>query len=606
MCQLRELRLKGTVSVFMDIFDVLELLCGLALFLYGMNVMGDALKKSAGKSLKNILGKLTSSQFKGFLLGLGVTIVMQSSSTTTVMVVGFVNSGAMTLTQSIGVIMGANLGATVTSWLTGLSGIGEAGEAASTFIQWLKPSSWMPILALIGIFYIMFAKKDLKKNIGGILLGFSVLMVGMDLMSGSVVGLREIPEFQSVFTMFTNPILGILVGLIITAVIQSSSASIGILQTLSTTGAITYGAAIPIIFGQNIGTCATAILSSTGANKNGKRAALAHLYFNIIGAAFWICIYCITNAIFKFSFVNETINMWGIATVNSVFKLLCVILMAPFTKQLEKLAYISVRETKDDDDKINVLDERLIATPTVAVDSAKAATGKMAEISCDALLLSLGLLFDYNEKTAETVRSYENKADIYEDMIGSYLVKLSARDMSIQDSHEITKLLHSIGDFERISDHAVNILESAEEIRDKKLEFSDEAKRELRILSGAVNEIVELAKDSFILNDVMKASRVEPLEEVVDSLKDQIKLQHILRLQKSECSMEHGFVLADILNNLERVSDHCSNIAGCVIEISKHDSLSMHSYLSSVRAGGDAFDRVNKEYARKYSLGKSE
>ncbi len=590
----------------MDVFDILQLLCGVALFLYGMNVMGDALKKSAGKSLKNILGRLTSSKFKGFLLGLAVTVVMQSSSTTTVMVVGFVNSGTMTLAQSISVIIGANFGATITPWLTGLSGIGEAGETASTFIEWLKPSSWMPILAVIGICLVMFSGKDRKKNIGAILLGFSVLMVGMDLMSASVSGLKSAPWFQSVFTMFENPILGILVGFVITAIIQSSSASIGILQSLSTTGVITYGAAIPIIFGQNIGTCATAMISSAGANKNAKRAALAHLYFNIIGAVFWVSAYSLFDWIFKFEFVNSTIDMWGIAAVNTIFKLLCVLLMMPFSKQLEKLAYVSVRDKKGDENKINILDERLLETPTVAVDAARNATCEMAEISCKALLLSLGTLSEYNEKSAETIRAYEDKADVYEDMVGSYLVKLSARDMSVQDSHEITKLLHIIGDFERISDHAVNILESAEEMREKKLVFSDEAKRELRVLSGAINEIVELARDSFLLNDVMKASRVEPLEEVVDSLKDQIKLQHVLRLQKSECSIEHGFVLADILNNLERVSDHCSNIAGCVIEISKHDSLAMHSYLNSVRSGEEAFDRVNKEYARKYSLNEAE
>ena len=589
----------------MGIFDILYLLLGLALFLYGMNVMGDALKKSAGKSLKTILGTLTSSPLKGFMLGLLVTMVIQSSSATTVMVVGFVNSATMTLTQAIGVIMGANVGTAVTAWITGLSGLGEGGEAASAFLKWLKPDSWMPILAVIGIGFTMFAKKERKKDVGVILLGFAVLMTGMSIMSDSVAVLKTNEEFKQILTMFENPILGILAGLVLTAIVQSSSASVGILQSLTTTGAITYGAAIPIVMGQNIGTCVTALISCIGASKNAKRAALAHLYFNVIGVLFWMSAYSILYAIFKFAFADWVIDMWGVAAVHTIFKILSVILIAPFSKQLEKLATISVKDSKEEE-HLPMLEERLLSTPTIAVESAKAASCQMAVVSCEALLLSLKSFTEYSDDLAAQIRAAEDKADIYEDMIGSYLIQLSSKDMSSRDSHEITKLLHIIGDFERISDHAVNILESAEEMRDKKLEFSNEAKHELSVLSAAIQEVVELAQTSFTKDELMKAARVEPLEEVVDYLKDQIKLQHILRLQKSECSIEHGFVLADILNNMERVADHCSNIAGCVIEISKHDSLSMHSYLSSVRAGGEEFDQMHREYMKKYTLKKNE
>jgi len=590
----------------MTLFDVLQLLCGLALFLYGMNVMGDALKKSAGKSLKTILGTLTSSPMKGFLLGLGVTIVIQSSSATTVMVVGFVNSATMTLTQAIGVIMGANVGTAITAWLTALNGLGgEGGQELVGIVSWLKPDAWMPILAVIGIALTMFAKKERKKDIGVILLGFAVLMTGMDVMSSSVAGLKSSEAFKSILTMFENPILGILAGLILTAIVQSSSASVGILQSLTVTGAITYGAAIPIVMGQNIGTCVTALLSCLGASKNAKRAALAHLYFNIIGVIFWMSAYSIADIFINFAFADMAIDMWGVALVHTIFKMLSVILIMPFSKQLEKLATISVKDSKEDE-QLPILDDRLLDTPAVAVESAKNAAIQMALLSCEALRLSLKSFTEYDDKLAAQIRAGEDKADIYEDMIGSYLIKLSARDMNERDSHEITKLLHIIGDFERISDHAVDLLCSAEEMRDKKLEFSNEAKHELKVMSGAIDEIVLLAQSAFTENELMNAARVEPLEEVVDYLKDQIKLQHVLRLQKSECTIEHGFVLADILNALERVSDHCSNIAGCVIEISQHDSLSMHSYLSSVRAGGEEFDQMNREYMKKYTLKKTE
>lgn len=586
----------------MNVFDILTLVCGLALFLYGMDVMGNALKKSAGRKLKTILGNLTSNQFKGFLLGLAVTAVIQSSSATTVMVVGFVNSGTMTLTQAIGVIMGANVGTAVTSWLTGMSGIG-AGENVSNLLQWLKPDSWMPIVALVGICLLMFSKKDRKKDVGTILLGFAVLMTGMDIMSGAVSGLKNSPEFASILTMFENPILGVLAGTILTAIVQSSSASVGILQSLTTTGAISYGMAIPIIMGQNIGTCVTALISSFGASKNGKRAALAHLYFNIIGVVVWLSLFYLFDWIFGFAFVDTPIDMWGVAGVHTIFKLLSVLLMAPFTKQLEKLATISVRgDDKKGDEFTNMLDDRLLDTPSVAIERSREVAGQMAKVSREALVKSISMFEIYDEKTANEIRALEDKADIYEDILGSYLVKLSSKSMTEVDSHEVTKLLHMIGDFERISDHAVNLLESAEEMKDKNISFSDEAKRQLDCLYGAVTEILSYTEQAFVENDLQIASKIEPLEQVVDYLKDQIRLQHILRLQKSECTIEHGFVLSDILTNLERVSDHCSNVAACIVEMSQHEALDVHEYLHKLKSGGEEFDRQYREYLRKYSI----
>ncbi len=586
----------------MGIFEVLSLLCGLALFLYGMDVMGDSLKKSAGSRLKAILAKMTSSPIRGFLLGLGVTAIIQSSSATTVMVVGFVNSGTMALTQAIGVIMGANVGTAVTAWITALSGLG--GEAAESigWVEWLKPDSWMPILAVIGICLVMFTKRGKKKDIGNVLLGFAILMVGMSMMSDSVAGLKNDEGFKSILTMFSNPILGVLAGLVLTAIVQSSSASVGILQSLTVTGAITYGAAIPIVMGQNIGTCVTALISSLGAGKNGKRAAMIHLYFNIIGVVLWLCIFYIFNAIFEFAFVGSAVDMWGIAGIHTIFKILCVIAIGPFYKQLEKLSILTIKEKKDENEEIHLLDERLFETPAIAVERSAVATYSMAKIACDALKKSLVLFDKYDPKLADEIRDLETKADQYEDQIGSYLVKLSACDMTEPDSNQITKLLHMIGDFERISDHAVNIVESAEEMKDKKIEFSADAKRDIAVMKRAVSDIVDMTQKAFIENDVYLAEDVEPLEEVVDDIRDEIKLGHILRLQKSECSIEHGFILSDILNNFERVSDHCSNIASCVIEISKYDSLSMHKYKDEVKHENKDFKSKVAEYKTVYSL----
>ncbi len=586
----------------MTVFDALWLICGLCLFLYGMNVMGDGLKKSAGNKLKIILGNLTSNPFKGFLLGLGVTSIIQSSSATTVMVVGFVNSGTMLLSQAVGVIMGANVGTAVTSWLTALAGI-EGGTGALEFLNWFKPSSWMPILALIGIILTMFAKRQRNRDIGTILLGFAVLMVGMDLMSDAVGGLKNDPGFQSILLMFENPVLGVLAGLVLTAIVQSSSASVGILQALTVTGAITWGAAIPIVMGQNIGTCVTAMLSAIGANKNGKRAAFFHLYFNIVGVVVCLTLFTILNAIFKFAFVMLPIDMWGVAIVHTAFKLIIVALLSPFARYIEKLAIISVKDGSEESETANLLDERLLSTPTVAIARCNDVACKMAEISCEALLTSVELLDSYDEKKAQQVRRLEDKADVYEDALGSYLVKLSAKMQSEADTKEVTRLLHTIGDFERISDHAVNFVESAEEISDKKLVFSDYANSEIETLKAAVTEIIGLAKEAFLKNDVQLAKKIEPLEEVIDNLRDEIKLNHIMRVQKNECTIEHGFVLSDILTNFERVADHCSNIASCVIEIS-HNALDIHRYISRVKNSGEEFDMATREYARKYSLSK--
>ena len=583
----------------MTIFDVLTLFCGLALFLYGMDVMGNALKKSAGNQLKIILGKMTSSPLKGFLLGLGVTAVIQSSSATTVMVVGFVNSGTMTLLQSVGVIMGANVGTAVTAWITALSSLGEGGSTLE-WIEWLKPDAWMPVLAVIGICLIMFAKRSKKREIGNILLGFAVLMVGMDLMSGSVSGLKGDPAFQSILTMFENPILGVMAGLILTVIVQSSSASVGILQSLTVTGAITYGAAIPIVMGQNIGTCVTALISSISANKNGKRAAMVHLYFNIIGVVIWLSVFYIVNALFSLIPADAVINAWGVAGVHTVFKILSVIAIAPFYKQLEKLAIVTVKDKKGDE-TINKLDERLFETPSVAVAQATAVAHEMSDISILSLKKSLSLFDSYDVRLADEVRELEDKADKLEDAIGSYLVKLSGCSLNKQDAVQVTKLLHIIGDLERISDHSVNIVESAEEMTDKRLSFSVEATNEMKVLRTAINDILDITGKAFRENDVELATEVEPIEEVVDELRDQIKLGHVLRLQKSECTIEHGFVLSDLLNNLERVSDHCSNIAGCVIEISKLGDLDMHKY-SEETVESEEFKQKFNYYKQKYII----
>lgn len=586
---------------------VLGLLSGLVLFLYGMDLMGDALKKSAGSSLKTILGKMTSNPAKGFLLGLAVTAIIQSSSATTVMVVGFVTSGTMTLAQAVGVIMGANVGTAVTAWITGLSGLNDSGaDSLVSVLSWLKPSAWLPIVAVIGFCLFMFSKRGRKKDIGVVLIGFVILMTGMDIMSSSVSGVGD--QLSSLFTMFgDNPILGVLAGLVLTAIVQSSSASVGILQSLTMSGTITFGAAIPIIMGQNIGTCVTALISALSANRNGKRAAMIHLYFNVIGVVVVLSLFYIINAIFHVfdGLIASFITPFGVAGVHTLFKIISVALMFPFCSKLEKLARLSIPDSKDErEEKTAMLDDRLLDTPSIAVERATQACYDMAKISIDAFDKALKLFdeSEYNAKLGDEIRALEDRADKFEDTIGSYLVKISACDLGSQDSRQITKLLHIIGDLERISDHAVNVLESAEEMHDKKIEFSSEAKRELSVMRAALGEILEVTLTALLDNNLEKAADVEPIEEVVDELRDKIKLNHVLRLQKSECTIEHGFVLSDLLNNFERVSDHCSNIAGCVIEISEFDALDMHKYLENVKESGEDFEQKFNMYRNKYKL----
>ncbi|MBQ7333024.1 MAG: Na/Pi cotransporter family protein [Clostridia bacterium] len=583
---------------------ILSLLCGLVLFLYGMDLMGDALKKSAGSSLKRILEKMTSNPIKGFFLGLGVTAIIQSSSATTVMVVGFVTSGTMTLVQATGVIIGANVGTAVTAWITGLSGL-EGSEGLVKTLSWLKPSAWLPIVAVIGFCLFTFSKRSRKKDIGVVLIGFVILMVGMDMMSDSVGGLGD--KLAPLFTAFgNNPLLALLAGVVLTAVVQSSSASVGILQSLTMAGGISFGAAIPIVMGQNIGTCVTAMISSLSANRNGKRAAMIHLYFNVIAVIIVLSLFYIINAIFGCfdTLIATTIKPFGVAAVHTIFKLIAVALLLPFYRQLEKLAHISIPDSKDDrEEKTAMLDERLLETPSIAVDRATQATYEMARISIDAFDKSIALFDkDYDVKLGDEIRALENKADKYEDAIGSYLVKISACDLNANDSRQITKLLHLIGDLERISDHAVNVLESKEEMHDKKIEFSSEASREVSVMRAATAEILRLSYESLIDNDIKKAALIEPLEQVIDDLKETIKRNHIIRLQKSECTIEHGFILSDLLNNFERVSDHCSNIGGCVIEISEYDAIDMHKYLEDIRENGEDFEEKYKAYKAEYSL----
>ena len=585
----------------MTIFNALTLVGGLCLFLFGMNLMGQALERRAGGKLRTLLDKMTSRVFVGFLTGLGITAIIQSSSATTVMVVGFVNSGLMTLRQAINVIMGANVGTTVTAWLLSLAGI----DSGSTWVQLLKPSSFTPVLALIGIIFYMFCKSDKKKDTGTILLGFATLMFGMETMSGAVSGLKDVPEFTQLFLMFRNPILGVLVGAVLTGIIQSSSASVGILQALSVTGGVSYAAAIPIIMGQNIGTCVTAMLASVGANKNARRAAVVHLMFNIIGTTVWLAVFYGINAVVHFTFLSGPIDQLGIAIVHSIFNVLCAALLFPFSGLLEKLACRLIPDSKDAaehaDDKIQILDERLLATPAVALGRCQEVAETMARISMDAMKTSCQLIRQYDARSAAAIRRTEGEADQYEDMLGTYLVKLGSSDLTAQDSRTSAKILHIIGDFERISDHAVNVVESAEEMKSKGLRFSPEASHEMHVMTGAVGEIMDLALDAYLQDDPALAAKVEPLEQVVDALKEQLRNRHILRLQKGECTIELGFVWSDLLTSLERVADHCSNIAGCVIEMS-HDSLHVHEYLDNVKAGSKGFQQAYDAYARKYAL----
>nr|WP_289767758.1 Na/Pi cotransporter family protein [uncultured Acetatifactor sp.] len=580
----------------MDIFNILTLIGGLSLFLFGMNIMGQALERRAGGNLRQLLGKLTTNRAAGLLTGLGITAVIQSSSATTVMVVGFVNSGLMTLAQAINVIMGANIGTTVTAWILSLAGI----DSGNIFVSLLKPSSFTPVLALIGIIFYMFCKNDRKKDTGMILLGFATLMFGMETMSGAVSGLRSVPWFQNLFIMFRNPILGVLAGAVLTAIIQSSSASVGILQALAVTGQVSYGAAIPIIMGQNIGTCLTAMISSVGANKNAKRAAMVHLSFNVIGTAVWLTVFCLIKEIWNLALLGEPASLFGIAVAHSVFNLLCTILMLPFSGFLEKLVNRLVPDAKQPESQ-SELDERLLATPPIALERCREVAADMAETAVSALKISLSCLQDDSPHLAASVREKEEKTDYYEDILGTYLVKLSEKQISSSDSAEAAKLLKMIGDFERISDHAVNISKSAEEMQEKELTFTEAAVSEMEVITSAVNEILDLSLKAFLSDDLETASMVEPLEQVIEQLKEQLRTRHILRLQQGACSIEAGFIWSDLLTNLERTSDHCSNIAGCVIDMAQHN-MNLHESLRSVRNDSADFQRRFTAYAGKYSL----
>lgn len=578
----------------MSIFDVLTLIGGLCLFLFGMSVMGEALERRAGGSLKKILAKLTKNKITGFLTGLGVTAVIQSSSATTVMVVGFVNSGIMSLRQSIGVIMGANIGTTVTAWILSLGGI----SSDNLFMQLLKPTSFTPILALIGTALLMFGESSKKKDTGTILLGFATLMFGMDTMSGAVSGLADVPAFQNMFIMFRNPVLGVLVGAILTAVIQSSSASVGILQALSATGQVSYGAAVPIIMGQNIGTCITAILSSFGTNKNAKRAAIVHLSFNVIGTVIWLSVFSIISAILKPAILDASASYLGIAVAHSAFNIACTALLLPMSSLLERLAVKLVPDS-DKKEKVAKLDERLLATPPIALERCNELVREMAEISVTSLKTSLNMMTGYDSDTADKIRKSEDKVDHYEDILGTYLVKLSRHQISDSDSAEVSKLLKAIGDFERISDHSVNILESAEELTKKDIHFTAGAQKELDTLCSAVSEILTLSFRAFVNTDLQAARDVEPLEQVIDGLKAKSRDDHIKRLKNGECSIEAGFVWADLLTNLERTSDHCSNIAVCVIDATQHN-MNVHQSLRTMKREDPYFEKRYLEYAKKY------
>ena len=561
----------------MGIFDALTLAGGLSLFLFGMSVMSEALERRAEGSLKLLLARLTQSKTAGFLTGLIVTAVIQSSSAATVMVVGFVNSGVMTLKQAINVIMGANVGTTVTAWLLSLSGI----SSDSFFIRMLKPTSFTPILATVGTVLFMFGKTSKKKDTGTILLGFSTLMFGMDTMSGSVAGLADVPAFQQLFILFKNPVLGIIVGAVLTAVIQSSSASVGILQALASTGQVSYGAAMPIIMGQNIGTCATALLSSFGTTKNARRAAVVHLSFNIMGTLILLLVFLPVSLFLKPPLLNEPASLFGIALTHSAFNILSTFVLLPASSLLEKLAVRLVPDAGKDEE-ISELDERLLAAPHIALDRCYTLVQEMAEISTSSMKNVMELLTQYDKQRAKEVREAEEKCDHYEDILGTYLVKLSSYQMSDADSGIVSMMLKVIGDLERISDHSINILESAEELREKKIQFTDEAKRELEVLCGAVSEIMTLSCTAFMQHDLDLSRNIEPLGQVIDDLKEAMRNAHVLRLKKGVCSIETGFIWLDLLTSLERAADHCSNIAICIVDVAEN-SMNLHHSLSVMK-----------------------
>lgn len=582
--------------------NVLNMLCGLALFLYGMHVMGEGLTRASGGKLEGILEKLTKSKLKAVLLGAAVTAVIQSSSATTVMVVGFVNSGIMRLSQAAGVIMGANIGTTITSWILSLTGI----QGDNLLLTLCKPSTFTPVLAMIGVICLLFTKSDKKHDAGSILVGFAVLMTGMEMMSGAVKPLANVPEFTNILLMFTNPILGVIAGMLLTAIIQSSSASVGILQALCATGAVKYSAALPIIMGQNIGTCVTALLAGVGASKNAKRAALIHLYFNIIGTVLFMAAFYGINAVFPFAFLDDAANAAGIAVIHTTFNIIATAVLLPFSGTLEKLATLTIRDdnTVERIDDFQLLDERFLSNPAFAVEQCKVVTDRMAQLTREAIFDAVMLIDggEYTVEKAERIEALETKIDRYEDKLGTYMVKLSRAKLSQKDGHTLSLLLHSISDFERISDHAVNLLDSVKEMNEKKMSFSPAAASELHVFSLAVRDIVERSFDSFLRDDVELAKTVEPLEACIDDINVNIKSRHIERLTTGQCTIELGFVLTDISTNFERVSDHCSNIAVYEIQVPK-DEYDAHEYLQNVKHQEHAeFDREEMAYEKRYRL----
>ena len=579
----------------MDLFDVLTLIGGLSLFLFGMNIMGQALERKAGNKLKDLLAKMTNSKFKGFLTGLVITAVIQSSSATTVMVVGFVNSGLMTLRQAINVIMGANIGTTITSWILSLGDI----DGSSILITLLKPTSFTPILALVGIIFYMFLKDDSKKDIGSILLGFATLMFGMDTMSNAVSGLANVPGFSNLFILFTNPLLGVLVGALLTAIIQSSSASVGILQALSSTGQVTYGAAVPIIMGQNIGTCVTCLLSSIGTNKNARRAAVVHLLFNTIGTVVILTLFCIIKTFVYIPLLDEQASMFGIALTHSIFNVLCVMILLPMSALLEKLALRIIPDDKTKE-KYDELDTRLFVTPTLALAQAKSSLSDMADTSRKAITMALKSVNNYSDKLYEDILKQEDKNDRYEDKIGTYLVDLSSKNtLSESESKEVSKMLKIIGDLERIADHAINIGQASRELRDKNLSLSEDAIKEMDNMLNAVKECVDLSLLAFEKDDLAIALKVPPLEEVIDELKAELRANHIDRVKKRQCSIEAGFIWSDLLTNLERVGDHCNNIATEIIDDLNYDNRFFHKTKRHA-SDDEGYDAMYKDYSLKY------
>ena len=579
----------------MDIFSLFTLCGGLAFFLYGMTTMSKSLEKMAGGKLERLLKRMTSNPFKSLLLGAGITIAIQSSSAMTVMLVGLVNSGVMELGQTIGVIMGSNIGTTLTAWILSLAGI----ESESVFVNLLKPENFSPVIALAGIILIMGSKKQKRRDIGRIMVGFSILMYGMELVKDSVSPLAEIPEFSSLLTAFNNPLLGVLVGAVFTGIIQSSAASVGILQALAMTGSITYGMAVPIIMGQNIGTCVTALISSIGVNRNAKRVSVIHISFNVIGTVVGLLLFYGGNLLFHFSFMNAAVGAVGIAFCHTVFNVFTTLLLLPFSRQLEKLARRTIK-AEDKSQQFAFLDPLLLRTPGVAISECVSMTNRMGAVAHENLLDAVWQLSDYQEARETLITENEDKLDIYEDRLGDYLVKISQHGVSMSDIRTVSRLLHAIGDFERIGDHALNLQESARELHEKDLHFSDAAKEELEVLLAALNDIMALAFDSFAANDPVAAREVEPLEETIDQLIEEIRMRHIHRLQTGECTIQLGFVLSDLLTNFERVSDHCSNIAVSVIE-SQADDLDPHAYISGLKMDQSFAAGLDRDMA-KYRL----